>query len=238
MRIQDILGPIRTLKHRLIGTSGSVPHRYFMKFLPDDPVIIEAGAHNGGDTYEIARRWPGGHVHAFEPVPELYEAVKQQTSNVKNVSYYPIALGEKNGTAEFFVSSGASDGSSSLLRPSGHLDEHPDVHFDRTLTVTVKTMDTWAAENNVSRVDFLWLDMQGAEMAALKGASKLLSTVKLIYTEVSLKPMYENGPLYPEYRAWLEAQGFSVVREALASTDFGNVVFARTRNSASRPLGS
>ena len=127
-----------------------------------DPVIIEAGAYNGGDTYELARRWPRGHIHAFEPVPELFEAVKQQTSSVKNVSYYPIALGEKNGTAEFFVSSGASNGSSSLLRPSGHLDEHPDVHFDRTLTVTVKTMDTWAAENDVSRVDFLWLDMQGA----------------------------------------------------------------------------
>ena len=103
MRIQDILGPIRTLKHRLIGTSGSVPHRYFMQFLPDDPVIIEAGAYNGGDTYELARRWPRGHIHAFEPVPELFEAVKQQTSNVKNVSYYPIALGEKNGTAEFFA---------------------------------------------------------------------------------------------------------------------------------------
>jgi len=90
-----------------------------------------------------------------------FEAVKQQTSSVKNVSNYPIALGAKKGTAEFFVSSGASDGSSSLLRPSGHLDEHPDVSFDQTLTVTVKTMDTWAAENNVSRVDLLGLDMQG-----------------------------------------------------------------------------
>jgi hypothetical protein len=69
--------------------------------------------------------------------------------------------------------------------------------------------------------------MQGAEMAALKGAKKILPTVKVIYTEVSLKPLYETGPLYPEFRGWLNAQGFKVAREALSSEDCGNVVFVR-----------
>jgi hypothetical protein len=39
--------------------------------------------------------------------------------------------------------------------------------------------------------------------------------------------MYENGPLYTEYRAWLKAQSFGVVRTALVSAGCGNVVFAR-----------
>ena len=227
MNIRDALEPIRTLKHRIFGSSGSVPLRYFAKFLPDDPVILEAGAYNGGDTREIALRWPRGHVHAFEPVPELLALVKQQAAGLKNISCYDVALGPEDGSAEFYVSGGASDASSSLLRPSGHLDEHPDVSFERTLHVKVRSIDSWAAENNVSKVDFMWIDMQGAEMAALKGAKKILPTVKVIYTEVSLKPLYETGPLYPEFREWLDAQGFKVAREALASEDCGNVVFVR-----------
>jgi FkbM family methyltransferase len=143
MNMTDVLEPIRSLKHRLFGAPGSVPLRYFAKFLPDDPVILEAGAYNGGDTREIARRWPQGHVHAFEPVPELLEQVRRQAAGFKNVTCYDFALGPEDGSAEFYVSGGASDASSSLLRPSGHLDEHPDVSFDRTLHVTVRSIDSW-----------------------------------------------------------------------------------------------
>ena len=129
--------------------------------------------------------------------------------------------------ADFFVSGGDSDGSSSLLRPSGHLTIFPNVSFDKTIRVPVTTLDDWSEQNHVEKVDFLWLDLQGGELAALRGAKKLLTNVKLIYTEFLIAPLYEDAPLYPEFLSWMRERNFHVVREEFPSRDAGNVVFAR-----------
>jgi FkbM family methyltransferase len=201
--------------------------RYFRELLPSAPVIVEAGAHGGGDTVRLARGWPRGHVHAFEPVPSLFERMSTRVRNRHNVSCYPLALSDSVGSAEIFISSGASDASSSLLRPTGHLVEHPQIDFNQVVDVPVTTLDAWAHEHGIDTVDFMWLDLQGGELAALRGASTLLVRVRVVYSEVSLKPMYQGGPLYPEFREWMAANGFSVVREKLPYQDMGNVVFAR-----------
>jgi len=211
----------------LFGEPGTVPMRFFQELLPPAPVIVEAGAHGGGDTVRLARTWPRGHVHAFEPVPALFQRMSARVRNRRNVSCYPLALSDSVGTAEIYVSSGASDASSSLLRPTGHLAEHPQIDFKQVVKVLVTTLDAWAHEQAIGTVDFLWLDLQGGELAALRGASTLLSAVRVVYSEVSLKPMYQGGPLYPEFREWMAAQGFAVVREKLPYPDMGNVVFAR-----------
>jgi hypothetical protein len=65
------------------------------------------------------------------------------------------------------------------------------------------------------------------EFNVLRASKEILPTVKVIYSEVSLLEMYEGAPLYPEYRSWLESQGFSVIDEDLRWTDMGNVLFAR-----------
>ena len=81
--------------------------------------------------------------------------------------------------------------------------------------------------NNIDHIDFMWLDMQGAEYQMLKKSKIILPTVKVIFTEVSLLQMYEDCPLYPEFRAWLESEGFEVVAEQLPWKDMGNVLFIR-----------
>jgi hypothetical protein len=129
------------------------------------------------------------------------------------------------------VSGGESDGSSSLLKPTGHLKEHPSVTFGETISVSVTTLDTWAVATGVPRVDLLWLDLQGSELEVLKAAPNVLRTTAVVYSEVSLKPMYFSAPLYPELRAWMESAGFVVVREDLPWADMGNVVFARPRST-------
>src|SRR4051812_16786630 len=92
--------------------------------LPDDPVVVEAGAHIGRDTVRLAHAWPLGHVHAFEPVPAVYAQLRRNVSHLRNVTTYPLAAAEAAGTAVLHVSGGASDGSSSLLAPAAHLDVH------------------------------------------------------------------------------------------------------------------
>ena len=77
----------------------------------------------------------------------------------------------------------------------------------------------------IDHVDFLWLDMQGHELAVLKASPRMLNSARAIHTEVSLKETYRGVPLYPEFRHWMENKGFKVVREALPWPDMGNVLF-------------
>ncbi len=140
------------------------------QLLPEYPVNVEAGAHIGHDTSEMAYIFKNATIHAFEPVPSIYYQLKQNTKKYKNVNTYPLALSYKNGIAKIHVSSGQSDGSSSLLMPKEHLKHHPKVIFDKILEIQTITLDNWALENNISSIDFLWLDMQGAELSMLKSS--------------------------------------------------------------------
>jgi len=204
---------------------GMIPKSYIKRFLPKNPVVVDAGAHIGRDTIEMARMWPSGTIHAFEPIPQLYSQLELNTASTKNITCYPMALSDRLGSFPIHVSSGFDDGSSSLLAPREHLTVHPQVEFLETIHVPTTTLDSWAKDNDISRVDFLWLDLQGHELSVLKASPKVLRTVIAIHTEVSLKTMYEGSALYPELRSWLEQKGFEVKREALPWSDMGNVFF-------------
>jgi len=214
------------------GARGVVPKGHIKLFAPDNPIVVEAGAHVGSDTIEMSKLWPGGTIHAFEPIPHLFAKLKANTSGLKNVRLYPCALSDRVGVANMFVSRGSSDGSSSLLLPKEHLSQHPTVYFHEVVEVPTITLSQWALEYNVDRVDLLWLDMQGYELAMLKASRELLRTVSAVYTEVSLKELYQGTPLYPVVREWLQGEGFKVESEELAWVDAGNVLFVRERRVA------
>jgi hypothetical protein len=56
---------------------GIIPKEFFRKFLPEKPVIVEAGAHVGSDTIQMGSLRPKGNICAFEPVPELVHTLKK-----------------------------------------------------------------------------------------------------------------------------------------------------------------
>jgi FkbM family methyltransferase len=221
---------LRDLKGRVARRLGGGPFGLLAGLrarLGDRPTIVEAGAHRGLDTVCLSRLFKDGTVHAFEPVPELFAKLRKRTAGLANVRTYNCALGARSGEATLHLSAGSSDGSSSLLRPSGHLEFHPRVTFAASLQVPCVSLDDWARENGIAKVDLVWLDLQGLEFDVLSASSLVLPTVKVIYTEVSLKEMYAGAPLYAEYRSWLEARGFAIVDEDLRWADMGNVLLAR-----------
>lgn len=200
---------------------------HIKSILPAKPIVFEAGAHIGVDTLEMSRLWPDATIYAFEPVPHIFKKLQRNTRNCKNVKCIPVALGDKNGKLPMFVSSGRSDGSSSLLKPKYHLEEHPDVLFEETIEVDVFTIDSWCEKNNISKVDFMWLDMQGFEMSTLKASPNILKNITAIHSEVNTKPNYENTALYPEFKNWMESVGFRVDIEDIPWNSGGNVLFVR-----------
>jgi 2-O-methyltransferase len=190
------------------------------RFVPATPTILEAGAYHGETTLAMVQRWPGATVYTFEPVPELFEIVKKNTSAWPNVHPFELALSDKVGKAVFHLSAlegqpDASLGSGSLLEPSHHTEGFPWVKFDNTITVATTSIDEWAGDRHVEKIDFVWLDIQGAELTVLKAAPHIMKTVKAIVTEVEFVELYKGQSLYAEMRPWLEARGFKEV-----ATDF------------------
>ncbi len=195
------------------------------QYLPRNPIILECGAYKGEDTEKLSAKIPNATIYAFEAVPSLYKIITNK--KIKNAHIFPYALGFQNGITNFYISSGTSDGSSSILKPKKHLEDHPNVKFNNIIQVPCKTIDTWAEENNIAKVDFLWLDMQGAEYLTLRASPKILGTVTVIQTEVSLNESYEGVSEYPVFKRWLMDQGFKVIKEEIPWSDAGDVLFVR-----------
>jgi 2-O-methyltransferase len=211
-------------------TYSSLSHPYFymenlettpalsliMSYLPNQPVILEAGAYIGTESVIMSKIWPEGHVHAFEPVPEIYHSLQETTKSSSNISTYPLALSQTNGAAIFYISEdvrapNTASASSSLRPPKEHLDVCDTVTFPRTITVQTQTLDSWAQANQINHVDFLWLDMQGSELEMLMASPEILKTVQVILTETIFIEAYQGQYLFPEMKKWMEEQGFSLI---------------------------
>lgn len=200
------------------------------RYLPNNPVIIDCGAYDGSDSVELAKLFKMATIHSFEPVDTLYARLMKNTKSYNNIKCYPIALADSNGTRDFYISEGASDASSSLLEPMEHLKNHPDTFFMKKVTVTTNTLDSWAKENNIEKVDMLWLDMQGFELKMLRASDVILESVYVIHTEVSTNETYKDVSLYNDYRSFLETKGFRVQIEAIPNGwNMGNVLFVKDK---------
>jgi FkbM family methyltransferase len=204
-----------------------VPVSLLESLLPDNPIVLEAGARFGEDTGWMSELWPNGHIHAFEPTPVSYALLKENTKQCKNVSCYNLALAEKNGSALFYID-GGDGGANCLLKPTAWFNtNHFHGDLSKPIAVECITLDNWAKKNGISRIDFMWLDMEGHELLALQSGPEILKTVRVIFTEVNLQLFRENIPLYHEVKAWLEQQGFTEVWTEFIPNWRGNVLFVR-----------
>lgn len=205
--------------------------KLFDKNSISSPVIIEAGAAEGNDTYEFSVLFPSATIYSFEPIKVMYEMAKNKTKDQTNVVLYNKALSDKNCITTMHVADryGQPWGSHSLMNPKLHVKTHPAITFKSEEMVETIILDDFIKNNKISIIDFMWLDMQGSEPNVLMKSIESLKKTRYLYTEVSLEELYEGTVLYPEYKKFLESNGFEVVFEDLPWTDGGNVLFRNTR---------
>jgi FkbM family methyltransferase len=174
------------------------------KFISDNPVILEAGAHYGEDTIKMISKWPRAKIYAFEPCPDSFKKLKLQVKNCPQIKIYSFGLFDKTGNYTFYVNA-LNDGSSSLLEDSHKTST---VYKDTPITIMCKNLDEWAQEEKVSAIDYMWLDMEGAEYYVLSAAPKILSTVKVISCELNFQEFRTGMTQFETLKSFLEAQGF------------------------------
>lgn len=202
----------------------SLPERELQKIFRDDEplTIFEIGACEGEDTIRYLRRMPRATVRTFEPLPENQAIIRENFSRygVTRATLVPVALADKIGEAEFHVSSGRpreefagkdwnyGNKSSSLLAPASDQPMHGWIEFNETIKVPTDTLDHYCQTAGVDHIDFIHMDVQGAEYLVLQGAKAMLRNVTAIWLEVSTKELYRGQALDQDIRRLMRDAGF------------------------------
>ena len=201
------------------------------RFLPESPIILEAGAHFGTDTVKFIDQWPCSQILCFEPLPESYENLVENTRNFPQVETYKLALSNREGSATFYVCHGTEGlarpnelGASSLLPPSKDMEIH---YKGPKIQVNCVVLDKWCSQQGVDHIDFMWLDMEGNELQALSSSPEILKTVKVIYTETNFISFRKGMTRYPALKAFLEKAGFVVLSHWYAQGFQGDAIFIK-----------
>jgi FkbM family methyltransferase len=160
------------LDHELIHNEFERMETGFVsRVLRRDMTVVDAGAHHGLYTL-LASKLVGweGRVIAIEPSPRECQRLERhlRLNRCSNTELVQCALGENQGEADLYVVDGFQDWCNSLRLPA--VDEPV-----RTVRVSVRRLDDILAEWGVTKVDFLKLDVEGAELSVLYSAMKLLN---------------------------------------------------------------
>ena len=154
----------------LRGQFENAERQFVERYLEPGMTVLDIGAHHGFYSMLASKKVDdGGRVIAFEPSPREREKLARHLAwnSCGNVRVEETALGETEGRADFFVVASKETGCNSLRQPQT---KHP----TRTLQVQVKRLDDYLRTSQVERVDFIKLDVEGAELSVLKGAGEIL----------------------------------------------------------------
>src|ERR1700730_1003795 len=135
--------------------------RFLQRFLKPGMTVLDIGAHHGFYTMLAAKMvGPTGRVMSFEPSHRERERllVHLRLNPILNsVSVFPIALGRETAESTLYVVVGRDTGCNSLRPPAV-------TEPTQTVQVLVISLDTFLAQQNVASVDFIKLDVEGAEL--------------------------------------------------------------------------
>jgi FkbM family methyltransferase len=191
-------------------------------------VLCVIGAHRFDELPLINRVFPAlRRIYLFEPLAGPLAVLQRLAQNDPRIRVFPVAVSERDGSAQFHVTSNDGE-SSSLLAFGSHRDLFPEVSVQRTIEVPTRRLDSVLAEHKLEPPDALLIDVQGAEYQVLKSLPpELLAGVRLIYSEVSTERVYESAGLLTDVEALL-APGFVNLGYAPLRGDVpvhGNAVF-------------
>jgi FkbM family methyltransferase len=225
------------------------PLEPFLRFVlkrVNAPVILDVGACEGEDSIRYSRLFPGARILAFEPLPANQEILKANFAKYGiPAELVPSALSDRRGSAEFYVSDGRppelfsgerwnyGNKSSSLLPPAKAEPMHGWIRFPGVITVPCETLSDVCTARKVGRIDFVHMDVQGAEGLVLEGAKAVLPRIRAIWLEVSSQELYRGQKLRGDIESVLRLAGFELAYEESRGAEgdqlYLNLRFGRNR---------
>lgn len=177
--------------------------------------ILHVGASSGQEAAEYLKN--GIHNQLWiEALPEVFKQLKQNTSSNPNAICVNACISDVDGQEVEFGYTPINNGeSSSFLEFGTHAEIHPEVVMSEKIKMITTRIDTIFELNKMitspEKYDFLNIDLQGAEIYALRGAEETLKHIKYIYAEVNATEVYKGAMILPEFDKYLSEKGFTRV---------------------------
>ena len=194
--------------------------------------IFEFGARYGEDSIEFAKRYTNAKIYSFECNENTLEQCRQNIGKYHNIILTPKAVSDYDGIITFYpidkdktitTWEDGNQGASSLLKASGKYDLEQ--YAQNETQIQCVRLDSFLKEHNIPSIDILWMDIQGAELMALKGLGRRLSDVHVIQCEVEMIEIYDEQPLFKEIKKYLIRHGFRFMGFSSKSKYSGDAIF-------------
>lgn len=172
-----------------------------LEWRPQTVVQVGVGM-NHAEVDCMQEAWPNFKLYGFEPAPRIYQRIKP----VYPGTLTNIAVGNHNGTGKLHVKSPHPDGSSSFE----HEQRNPKNKYT-VVDVETQKLDTLFGRYDLTEGVLLWLDCEGSEAAALRGAERFIACVSMVNVEMTGRPPSREWCHASEVHGWLTTHGFTRV---------------------------
>lgn len=159
-----------------------------------------------------------------DAIPDKVQQGKAR--GIQNI-YQAVISDKDNEKVNFKITNNVQ--SSSILEFGTHATHHSHVHFVGSLELETTTIKTFFEKNKLDTIkyDFWNLDIQGAELMALKGADDILKNVKVLYLEVNTEEVYKGCALIGDIDEYVAAFGFKRVRTEITQFGWGDAIYVK-----------
>lgn len=161
-------------------------------------LAVDGGAATGAWASEFRAIYPEAQVLCIEPRDETQAELKQMRESLGGIHLAQTLLGERIGQVEFNVS---GDQSSMFDGTCGGV-------TNRKVTAEITTLDALVKKLDLPFPDLIKLDLQGAELQALAGATECLAHAQAVMLELSFIPLQKNWPLIGDMIPYMKERGF------------------------------
>lgn len=165
----------------------------FRRYVPEDGIVLDVGAHAGQFAKLFARLAPRGRVYAFEPSDYARGILTQAlaAARARNVEVIPAALSDIGGEAVLRTPVKASG---SLGFGIAHLGADSGVRETVDQAVPLTTLDAFVAERRLERLDFIKADVEGWEARAIAGGLQAIARFRpALWLEVMAPSLARAG---------------------------------------------
>ena len=164
--------------------------------------LFDVGANVGQTVAALLETFAQPRIYAFEPSPATFKALAATHGDNDCICLENIALGEQDGVLPFHVTK-ACNLNDSILEPRWQA--HAQI-----VPVQVKSLDRYCQDREIEAIDYLKIDVQGYDLAVLRGARRLLRDhrVRAFSVEITFASMYKNQPSYLDIFSFTDEVGY------------------------------
>jgi FkbM family methyltransferase len=188
-------------------------------------VIFDVGSRDCVQSIEFYNAFPNSKIYAFECNPNTLDICKKNIEQYTDrITLIEGAVCDYDGTITFYPINqqktittwkDGNPGASSIFKSNGKYTVEK--YIQDEIITNCHRLDSVMNKYDIPKVDIIWMDLQGAELFALKGLGNHLHNVKYIHTEVSYKEMYSGQVMFEELNNYILSNNF-IIKNNLSLT--------------------